>query len=168
MDGPLNTDRPHALEIQAAYQFPFRTRIGVNTSWRSGTPISEEIYYTGVPFFANGRNNLGRTDDLSQTDLSITQPFSIGRYTLEANLNILNLLDEDSVTRVGNNHYENDLCEDILADTCDYTPDFFFNLAPFDANQIMDDGEATVNPSYGRPLAFQGPRSVRVGVKLIF
>ncbi|HSN69230.1 MAG TPA: hypothetical protein VLV48_08300, partial [Thermoanaerobaculia bacterium] len=83
VDGPLNTDRPHAIEVQAAYQFPFRTRIGVNTSWRSGTPISEEIQYTGVPFFPNGRNNLGRTDDLSQTDLLLTQPFTVGRFTLE-------------------------------------------------------------------------------------
>ncbi len=167
--GPLNTDRPHAIEAQAAYQFPgIRTRLGVNASWRSGTPTSEEIYYTGVPYFANGRNNMGRTDDLTQTDLLITQPFSLGRYTLEANLNILNLFDEDTVNRIGNNHYIEDICEDVLADTCDNTVDFFFANAPFDSNAIMEAGGAQVRSSFGRPLGFQAPRSVRFGVKFIF
>ncbi len=168
VDGPLNTDRPHAVEIQAAYQFPFRTRIGVNASWRSGTPVSEEIYFTGVPFFANGRNNMGRTDDLSQTDLSLTQPFSLGRYTFEANINILNLFDQEAVTRIGNDHYVEDLCDGILVDTCDSTVDFFFNMTPFDANKIMEDGGAQVVDSFGIPRSWQAPRSVRLGVKFIF
>ncbi|HEY0590638.1 MAG TPA: hypothetical protein VGF40_02635, partial [Thermoanaerobaculia bacterium] len=167
--GPLNTDRPHAVEIQAAYQMPWRTRFGINTSWRSGTPVSEEVYYTGVPFFANGRENMGRTDDLSQTDLQIAHPFSIGgRYTLEANLAILNLFDEEAVTRIGNDHYVEDLCDGILVDTCDSTVDFFFNMTPFDANQIMEDGGAQVVPSFGIPRSWQAPRSVRFGLKFTF
>lgn len=168
--GPLNTDRPHAVEVQGLYRIPFGTTFGVNSSWRSGTPVSEETFWFGVPYFPNGRGNLGRTPSLTQTDLLITQPFTIRNFTLEASLNVLNLFDEDSVTRIGNNHYVEDVCEDILDATtgCDHTVDQFFQMAPFDTNALMQAGGAQVHPSFGRPLAFQGGRSVRVGLRFIF
>lgn len=166
--GPLNTDRPHAVEVQGLYRIPWGTTFGVNTSWRSGTPISEEINYLGVPFFPNGRGNLGRTPSLSQTDLLITQPFTIRNYTIEGSLNVLNLFDQDAVTRIGNVHYSEDLCEDIMEDVCDHSVGQFFDMVPFNANKVMEDGRAQVLPSYGRPLAFQGGRSVRLGVRFIF
>lgn len=170
--GPLNTDRPHAVEVQGLYRIPFGTTFGVNSSWRSGTPVSEEAFWFGVPYFPNGRGNLGRTPSLSQTDLLITQPFTIRNYTLEASLNVLNIFDQDTVTRIGNNHWVEDVCEDIIEVTvtggCDHTYDQFFNAVPFDTNALMSSGGAQVHPSFGRPLAFQGGRSVRVGLRFIF
>jgi hypothetical protein len=166
--GPLNTDRPHAVEVQGLYRIPFGTTFGVNSSWRSGTPVSEEVFWVGVPFFPNGRGNLGRTPNLMQTDLLITQPFTFGNYTLEASLNVLNLFDQDTVTRIGNNHYVEDACEDIEGFVCDtdHLYEQFFGSTPIDIADHMSG--ADTHPSYGRPLAYQAPRAVRLGLRFIF
>ncbi len=167
--GPLNTDRPHAVEVQGLYRIAWGTTFGVNSSWRSGTPVSEEAFWFGVPYFPNGRGNLGRTPNLTQTDLLITHPWRFGNYTLEASVNVLNLFDEDTVTRIGNNHYKEDVCEDILEATptgCAHTVDQFFTMAPFDTNALMSG--AQVQESFGRPLAFQAGRGVRVGLRFVF
>jgi hypothetical protein len=161
--GPLNTDRPHAFEVQGLYRAPWNTHIGVNFSWASGTPISEEVGYAGVPFFPHGRGNLGRTPNVTQLDLLLTQPFDIRGYRLEASLNVLNLLDSDTVTRVGNSHYREDMC--AVAEGCDFSQEFFFGR-DFNTDQLMS--ASPVDPFYQRPLGFQAARQVRLGLKFIF
>lgn len=60
--------------------------------------------FNGVPqFFPYGRDR-GDTPDLTQTDLLIAHPFKIGNYSLEISMNVLNLFDENTVTRIGNNN----------------------------------------------------------------
>ena len=171
--GPLATDRPHALKAQVLYRAPFRTQFGVNTSWRSGTPVSEQASYAGVVFFPHGRNNLGRTDNLTQTDLLISHPFEFGRYGLELSLNVLNLFDEDAVTQIANDHYRTDVCDVMTTGTgtgghCNHADggggDFF--RAPLNVDAIMAGQE--VLPSYRKATAFQAARSLRFGVKFTF
>lgn len=163
--GALSTDRPHAVKVQALYRAPFATQFGVNTSWRSGTPISEEVTYAGVPFFPHGRNNLGRTDNLTQTDLLITHPLNFGRYGLELSLNVLNLFDEDAVTQVGNAHYRTDLCDIMHCDKSDGGNGDFFK-ADMDVDALM--AGQPINPQYKQALSYQGSRSLRFGVKFTF
>lgn len=169
-DGPLNTDRPNQFEVQALYRAPWGTVLGLNQYWGEGAPLSEQVNYIGVEFFPHGRENLGRLDDLTQTDLSITHPFQIGRYELELNLNVLNLFDEDTVTRVGTDHYREDLCDRMPG--CDGTQEFFFSNTPINVDAIMDGAE--VDPFYLRPFgsdtvpAFQRPREVRLGATFRF
>jgi hypothetical protein len=162
--GPLTTDRPHAFEVQGLYRAPTNTHIGVNFSWASGTPISEEVSYIGVPFFPHGRANKGRTPSVTTVDLLLTQPFEIRGYRIEASLNVLNLLDSDTATQIENNHYLSDLC-DVYGDDCDHSQEFFFS-EDRNIDQIMA-GE-DVDPFYLKPLAFQAPRAVRLGLKFIF
>jgi hypothetical protein len=169
--GVLNTDRTNAIEIQGAYRFNFGLNVGVNTSYRTGSPVTETSYYNGVDFFPLGRNNMGRLDDITQTDLYLAQPIKLGgRLAIEVNLNINNLFDEDTITRVDNYHYDNDICD--AAAGCDTTNEWYFgSLVPYDYRQLMDayaDAEGGVNPSWMKPLSWQAPRSVRVGVKLTF
>jgi hypothetical protein len=68
-DGSLNTERPHQIDAQFIYRFGWGTTVGINQYYGSGTPISTEWNYIGVPFFPNGRGDAGTTDDLTQTDL---------------------------------------------------------------------------------------------------
>lgn len=175
--GPLNTDRPNQVEVQALYRTAWGTVLGLNQRWAEGAPISEEVSYIGVPFFPNGRGNAGRLDDITQTDLQITHPFEIGGYELELAVNVLNLFDEDTVTRVDTEHYRTDLCTVIGCDRSDAQNDFFART-PMDVNAIMDaavaNGDADLNPLYLRPFgtdtvpAFQRPREVRVGLTFRF
>jgi len=161
--GPLNTDRPHAFEVQGLYRAPWNTHIGVNFSWASGTPKSEEVSYAGVPFFPHGRGNLGRTPNVTQLDLLLTHPLEIRGYRLEASLNVLNVLDSDTVTRVGTTHYREDMC--AVAAGCDFSQEFFFGR-DFNTDQLM--AASPVDPFYERPLSFQAPRQIRLGLKFIF
>jgi outer membrane receptor protein involved in Fe transport len=161
----LNTDRPHAVEAQALYRTPWGTTAGVNSSWRSGTPVSEEVSYIGVPFFPHGRANKGRTPNLRQTDLLLMHPLHISRYRFELSLNVLNLFDEKAVTRIGNRHYRADLC-DVLQCNRGAAQEDFFSRVPIDVDQLM--AGQPVDPYYLKPLAWQSPRAVRVGVKFLF
>ena len=167
VDGVLNTDRPHAVEIQGLYQAPWGTNLGLNFSWTSGSPFSTGGYYNGVDYFPNGRNDMGRLSSLTNTDLLITHPFKIGDYQLEVSLNVLNLFDEDKATRVGNYKYFEDVC-DVRAD-CDGTNEWYFStLVPFDYDTVMQAGGATLDPSYKKAIAYQNPRTVRLGLKFVF
>lgn len=171
VDGPLNTDRPHAIELSGLYRFNWGTSVGVNTSWRSGSPVSQDEQLNGVNFFPYGRNNLGRLDNITQTDLYIAHPFDLGtlgglgKVRLEVNLNVTNLFDEKAVTQVDNAKWQDDLC-DYLED-CSYEY-YFTHVVPYDFDAIMEANHATRNPQFMKPLAYQAARTVRLGVKLSF
>ncbi|MBI4916542.1 MAG: TonB-dependent receptor [Acidobacteria bacterium] len=170
-DGPLNTDRPHAVELQGIYRFPWNMSLGVNTSWRSGTATSTTAFYNGVDFFPNGRNDMGRTPNLTQTDLFIAQPFKIGSFGFEVNLNVTNLFDEDTVTRIYNYAWTDDICDH--AEGCDYSNEYYFNqLVPYNASDFMGDPYDPENPIadefYGKDYAWQAARVVRLGLKFTF
>jgi hypothetical protein len=161
--GYLNTDRPHQLKAQAIYQFPFRLSVGVNQYLGSGTPISTRMSYGGVWFYPFDRNDEGRTPNLSQTDLMLTQTFKFGTLGLEASLNVINLWDQKIVTNVGVDKYDNDL---ILG--CDKSQECFFSKTPFNADTFAQSEGNVVAAEYLQPIAWQAPRSIRFGLKLTF
>jgi hypothetical protein len=168
VDGVLNTDRPHAVEIQGVYRFNFGTNVGANTSWRSGTPTTSDVGYAGVNFFPNGRNDLGRTPSLTQTDLFISHPFKIGGFGLEVSLNVLNLFDEDTVTRRRNTPYYDDLCDHATGCGFDEFSAYYYftDVIPYTLDTIMADAERW--ETFNQPIAWQAPRAVRLGVKFTF
>jgi len=100
-EGPLATDRPHALKVFAYYLFNSKlgtTNIGVNQVFLSGTPDSTSIIYLSAPTFPFGRGDMGRTSSYSQTDLTLSQSFKLTKGTsvrLEAN--VRNLFDQSAV-----------------------------------------------------------------------
>ena len=95
--GRLGTDRPHAFKGQFMYRFGWDMTAALNQYIGSGIPISEEAYVgASIPFFPYGRDNLGRADTLSQTDLSVFQNFNLGKFDLQLGLTVLNLFDQDS------------------------------------------------------------------------
>lgn len=166
VDGSLNTDRPHAFEVQGIYEAPWGTNVGLNFSYATGSPVSTDAQFNGVNFFPNGRNDMGRLSAITQTDLLLAHPFKIGDFRLELSLNVINLLDENTVIREGNVQYFEDVC--TITD-CDGTNDQYFgDIVPYDYGTLMAAGGATPNPSYGRPLAYQAPRTFRFGLKFIF
>jgi len=167
VSGVLNTDRPHAIELQGLYRAPWGTHFGINTSWRSGSPVSTDASFNGVNFFPNGRNDMGRLDNLTQTDLLVSHPFKIGNFSLEASVNVINLFDEKTVTRIGNQQYFDDICD--VAPGCDATNDWYFGtLVPYNYNTLMAANGATPNPAYRQPQTYQAARSVRLGLKFLF
>ncbi|HXI14353.1 MAG TPA: TonB-dependent receptor [Thermoanaerobaculia bacterium] len=168
--GKLNTDRPHSVDAQFIYRAPFKTSIGVNQYFGSGTPISTQVTYAGVPFFAFGRGDQGRTKPLMQTDLLLTHPLTLGPLALELSLNVLNLLDQDTTQLVDPNYSETDLCSVVAG--CNKSAQFFFDkIGAVDIKKVLPQNnpfylKANSGGSTGDP--FQVRRNVRLGVKFTF
>ena len=146
---------------------PWNMSVGVNTSWRSGTPTTTTAYYNGVDFFPNGRNDMGRTKALTQTDLFIAQPVKIGGFGFEVNLNVINLFDEDSgdpqvQLRVDDRHLRR---RPRAATGSNANVYFWDQLVPYDVDTLM--GPAN-DPYYGKAYAWQAARTVRLGLKFTF
>ena len=158
--GKLATDRPHVFKAQVTYSAPWGTGFGLNQYIGSGTPLSTQFYYAGVPFFAYGRGDMGRTPTLKRTDLAIMHEFRLaGRYGFEVGMNVLNLFDHDTAV-----DFDNDYSTRNVALGTGITDATFFN--GFDPTQGLT--AAQLNPLYGQARQFQDPREVRLFAKFRF
>jgi hypothetical protein len=157
--GRLGTDRPHQFKGQFMYRLPSNTTLGLNQRIASGIPVSEEGYLGAtVPFFPLGRGNLGRTPVLSQTDLSLWQDFRMARTNLQLGVTVLNLFDQDTVTR----RYRLRLTGALPVSS----EEFF-------ANGLDYAGLVAAHPElhdvkFNQPDQYQAPREVRFTVKFQF
>ncbi|MCA1639974.1 MAG: TonB-dependent receptor plug domain-containing protein [Acidobacteria bacterium] len=179
-NGRLGTDRPHVFNAYGAYIFDWfgnktnSTEFSVFQTVQSGTPQSTLVGFI-VPIFESRRGDLGRTPRFSQTDIAVSHKYRFGRdnrFTLVGDLNILNLLDQDTVTglqtvrsAVTTNPANFGLSEIAGANA------FASGALSSQINTFLQ-GTPTVrnrlNASYGMANAFQGPRSVRFGFRLLF
>lgn len=193
-DGPLPTDRPHVFNAFGAYIFDWMgskansTELSLFQTFQSGAPQTTYIQFGGATTIFNGRNDLGRTETFSQTDLGVSHRYRFGRdnrFTLVGDLNVLNLLDEENVLTV-----QNVITNGSIALTgANAIAPQFLNAAgtAYDKPALINaynrgellgaintylQGSATVlnrrRSDYGLPNRFQGPRSVRFGFRFIF
>jgi hypothetical protein len=56
--------------------------------------------FQGAPIFPFGRNDMGRTPALTQTDLNVQHEMRFGRYGVTLGAIVLNLFDQKKVTNV--------------------------------------------------------------------
>jgi hypothetical protein len=155
--GPLGTDRPHSFKSQLLYRFPFKLSVGWNQYIASGIPVSQEGRVPiNIPFFPYGRNDLGRTPTVTQSDIALYQDFKIGAFNLQLGLNVMNLFDEDTEMRRDNVRQNQDL---------PLTTEEFF-AGGWDYEQLVK--TVTPNPFYNMTNQFQGRRELRFSVKLEF
>ncbi|HEV8592633.1 MAG TPA: hypothetical protein VGQ55_11060, partial [Pyrinomonadaceae bacterium] len=106
-DGRLASDRPHVFNAYGAYIFNWMrsstnsTEISLFQTFQSGTPQTTFIAFDGVTTIFTKRGDLGRSPTFSQTDLGVSHRYKFGsdnRFTLVADLNFLNLFDQETVT----------------------------------------------------------------------
>ena len=157
--GPLGTDRPHVLKAQFMWRFDWDMTVAVNEYIGSGIPTSEEAFVgANIPFFPYGRNNLARTDTLTQTNLSIFQDFQIGGTDLQLGLTVLNLFDEKAVTRRIN--------ERTFGSLPITTEEFF--AGGWDYEALIAANPSIQNELFNKPDQYQAPREVRLSLRLTF
>jgi len=163
--GLLGTDRPHQFKLQATYDLPWGTLIGVNFLITSGTPPTEVISYKpGINVMAWGRNNLPRYPTYSKTDLLIQQEIKLrGHVRLSVGLNALNLFDQQIVTGKGVTPYRDQF---FIADAKE---NFGFFRAPWDPVTVAAANSAIrPNPLYGLASSYQSRRVIRLQAKISF
>jgi len=156
--GRLATDRPHQFKVQGIYDFPFGTTIGVNYYVANGTPLTTQYSQQGIPFFPFGRGDLGRTPRFSKTDLYLQHELRFSdRLRLQLALNVLNLFDQKTPVSIDYTPYQNGFSMSDAA---------FFQ--GFDAQALAVSQGLEVDPRGGLWTAYQGPRQMRMSVKLMF
>lgn len=164
--GRLQTDRPHQFKLQATYDLPWGTGLGVNYFLESGTPQQSTFTMKSVPVFDGGRGNMGRTPALSYTDL-----FLWHRFRLPSNLqflvgvNIDNLFDQDTVTRLFTTRYRDAL---PVGDA-----QFFAGVNTAALVQQLNSDSITTNnirfdPRFGLADQYLGARTFRLQAKFTF
>ncbi len=90
--GLLPTDRPNVLKVQATYDTPWGSTVGLYGIVQSGTPQSSQISYAGYPIYFNDRGDLGRSPIYKQVDLNVQHTLKLGgqrRLMLQANISNL-------------------------------------------------------------------------------
>jgi hypothetical protein len=160
--GRLQTDRPVVFELQGTYELPWGTGISTNFFAGSGTPMQDQATIQGVPVLYNGRGNLGRTSALVRTDLGLWHNLRLpGNTTVQLQLNIDNLFDQDTVTGLDTTRYRDAVPTNLV------TNDVFF--AGFDTEGLVATRPA-VRPdaAYLMPNAFLSARQIRVMAKFRF
>ena len=181
VEGLLPTDRPHYLKVQATYDFPWGTNIGVFQQVMSGGPKSTTINLLGYnPTFVNGRGDLGRLPTTSQTDMSINHDFRVmGTHRFGINLNIDNLFNQNGVLNENTAPYRDSFsvpssiassvspsgvlsARDNYLLNQGYDPAFLASAMRAAGTRMRD------NSLYGKPSSFQGRRSLRLGVRYTF
>ena len=157
--GLLQTDRPHEVKITPSYDFKWGTQVGVFYLIEAGTPQQTQISEKSIPFYPFGRNDLGRTPVFSQTDLFLQHNFSLpGSRRLNVGVNVTNLFDQDTVTRLFTTPYRDSL---NISDAA------FF--AGFDAVAVAKATTAIrPDPRFGLPDQWQNRRTARLQVKFVF
>jgi outer membrane receptor protein involved in Fe transport len=96
--GRLPTDRPHSFKLYGSKEFSYganATTIGLFWLGQSGTPLSTQVYdIFRIPYYVEGRGDMGRTPFLTQTDINLQHDIKIGevkRIRFEFNaLNVFN------------------------------------------------------------------------------
>lgn len=180
-NGRLATDRPHVLTAYGTYLFDWfgsktnSTDFNVFTTVQSGTPVTSTIGFYTTSIFLN-RGDLGRTPTITQTDLSVNHRYRFGRdnrFAVIGELNFINLFDQDTITS-----YFTSVSAVTLTESSFGLPTATAATNAFTSGQLLSsintylNGTPTVlnrrDSRYGLPNGYQGPRSVRFGLRFIF
>ncbi len=189
IDGPMNTDRPHQFKVNGTYQLPHNLpMIGAFFQGLSGTPITRAVTVEDAELYVNNRMSDGRTPFFTQTDLYFIQkfkPFKDEAKAIEFNVNIQNLFNQKTVTRKYRLMNRESIyfgCADG-GTTCAYNLDGagdasnLANVSKFltgwDWQTALTDYNTTnhgtvLDPRFGMNQTFQGPMTVRFGLRFIF
>lgn len=199
----LATDRPHAVKIFGGYTFDW-LKSGLNETdftvaflGTSGTPVSSQISFFNANTFINGRGDMGRTDNFTQTDIGITHRYKFGadgRFRLAFDVNVQNLFDEENVTDIFNvlavgslagqqsgfnlfNNCPGGVCDELNAIRAIFAGGIRDQVLNLVNNQVQIGTDGNGNPvfetitrdaRFGQPLSYQNGRSIRFGFRFSF
>jgi len=162
--GLLATDRPHTFKFFGSYDIPWQagtTTLSLSQIAFSGTPLTSEATVI-VPVFYNGRGDLGRTPTLTQTDLYLAHTVNLTeRVKMRFDINMANAFNQAAVTNV--TQRLNRSGSIVISDA-----EFFGGFDAPSKVSGLDGPVPSLNPVYNLPLAYQGNREIRLGLRFTF
>jgi len=190
--GRLATDRPHVFNAYGAYIHDWTpsktnsTEFSFFQTFQSGTPQTTTVQFFATTIY-DKRGDLGRSPMFSQTDFGITHRYRMGkdnRFQLVANMNVLNLWNQDTVITLQTSRTNGRLdgnfsnCANFPQYCTGGATDFVKLINGYNRGELFDaintylQGTPTVKnralATYGLPNRYQGPRSVTFGLSLQF
>jgi outer membrane receptor protein involved in Fe transport len=174
--GLLPSDRTHAVKVLGAKVLSLThdlwASLGVSYRGQSGTPIN---YLGGNADTGEGgtfvlpRGSSGeRTPWVSAIDTHVGVSYRVGKeQTVSFTLDVFNLFNSQQVTRVDENYtYATVLpLQGVKAE--ELTPDRVTRLDET-TGEPRSLTESELNPSFKKPLQYQTPRQVRLGLRYVF
>lgn len=183
-NGRLETDRPHVFNAYGSYIFDWlksktnSTELSVFQTVTSGTPQTSRFYVVSsiTPTIFLKRGDLGRTPTFSQTDFNITHRYRFGRdnrFTIAADLNFLNLFDQDTVTglftAIGTPQgVITGPTFGFPSNGSEFTNALTSGQLLTQINDFLNGSPNRKDSRYGQPDSFQNPRTVRFGFRFLF
>jgi hypothetical protein len=157
--GLLRSDRTHQFKLYGAYAFDFGLTVGVTAFAMSGIPVQTEVYLNGFKgWYPLGRGNLGRAPFLWWADAYIEYNLKLSdAFTLQLNLNVTNLTDNDTARQIYQLYNQGRLYVDEQT-----------ILDGFDALQSILDKGVILDPRYRMEYDYLPPIAARLGLKLLF
>lgn len=169
--GKLRADRPVNLKIHSSYRLPIGLTVSEGFYYSSGLPISAqapELYngYGDGTIFLTPRGSMGRTPNFWALDLhaDYALPFLHGSgRSISAIVDVLNVTNQHATLEVDNDY----IYEALQSQGDQYAP--WFADANLDANgNPKFNANLPSSPYYGKPLLYQAPRTVQLGVKFTY
>ena len=160
---------------------------------QSGTPGTTRVDLIDnayIPLF--GRGDLGRNETFTQTDAALAYRYKFGRdnrFAMQFNIDVLNLFNESNVLgryeSISDGIFDIDAFEPFgvtIANRQDFDRAFFDGRITADRINTLINTCVDTNPTlagaqcdsiqpdvrYGRPSFFQGPRTIRFGMRFVF
>lgn len=146
--GLLPNDRTHVFKFNGSYRFDFGLLAGTSFLWQRGTPLSEIGAHPIDPFsytFNRKRGTVGRTPSIWDLNL---------RFTYHLN-------------RLFRTSFKQKLILDVFhlfsqREAAHFEQKRFFAVDPNTGEQISE------NPNYLKPITFQPPMTIRLGLEVGF
>jgi outer membrane receptor protein involved in Fe transport len=169
--GLLLLDRTHSVKLFGAKELPLTGNLSLNLglSYRgtSGAPINVTgaHYIYGPEFtFILPRGAGGRLPFVHNIDTRLAANYRLsGDMVASVSMDVFNLFNFQAHTAV-DQRYTADTVDAIVGGTKEDLPDLIRRGAdPRDENS-----KVVVNPNFGKPTAYQSPRSIRLGARLSF
>jgi len=186
--GVLATDRTHVVKAYGGYTFDWwnnkanATDISFFTTAMSGTPQTSVID-PYVPLVYTKRGDMGRTEMLTQTDLTLSHSYNFGRdnkYKIVGDITATNVFNENNVTSLNPNRW----LDNYIDPNSELVPSNFvsqnsFDITTYAQNAIINGDAAPIfeaitntavnkNPLFGLPSGYQAKRNIRFGFRFVF
>jgi hypothetical protein len=178
--GLLATDRTHEFKFFGSYDLHTAigtTTFGLSQVAYSGTPDSTSVIYLSAPTFPNGRGDMGRTPAYTQTDLGINHTISMTeRVKVRLEANLMNVFNQATVVSRTTQINRAGAISFAKLPPSKFFQGYKLSDFVFPGN-FTTAGLPQYNPIYGLPGgnyrtgmngAYQSPREIRLGLRLMF
>lgn len=143
--GGLSLDRTHQARLSGIYAFRFGLQAGVNVAFATGTPLSVMgSSRSGYPEYLEPRGSWDRLPSAYNVDLHLEYAVRIGAVSLTPVVDVFNLTNVQTATRRGET---------------------------YNSSRNGNQDPPYTNPTvvtFGKDLAWQSPRVVRLGARVSF